>query len=86
MAKATTQKTGLSTPILAMLLMAIIAGLIVGASFEVITHWPLPVSVAPYFEDNLFGTGFVWGFVVGGLMGWIFGFITDEEHFTDVSY
>lgn len=86
MASVDKNSGGLSVPILGMLTMALAGGLIVGSSFYVITIWPMPISVAPYFEDNLFGTGFTWGFFVGGLMGWIIGYMTDETHFNDVSY
>jgi hypothetical protein len=80
------QTEGMSVPILGMLVMAIAGGLLVGSSFVAITAWPQPISVAPFFEDNLFGTGFAWGFIVGAFFGWLIGFLTDEKHFSDVSY
>jgi hypothetical protein len=86
MAKTVQKAEGMSIPILGMLVMAIAGGLLVGASFVVITAWPQPISIAPYFEDSLFLTGFTWGFVFGGAIGWTIGFMTDESHFSDVSY
>lgn len=79
-------QTGYSNAIVCMLVFALAGGLLVGGSFQVIVFWPLPIAVAPYFEDSLFPTGFAWGFVVGALIGWIVGWLTDERHFADVSY
>jgi hypothetical protein len=84
--KDTRAARGLSYPILAMIVSAIAGGLITGLAFQVIVWWPLPVSVAPYYEDSLFPTGFAWGAVVGALVGFVIGFITDEDHFDDVTY
>lgn len=84
--KIQTRDAGLSTEIIGMLWMGITGAFIVGASFYIIQHWPHPIAVAPYFEDNLFGTGFLWGLFVGGAVGWIVGFMTDERHFSDVTY
>lgn len=77
---------GMSYPILAMIVCALAGGVITGLSFQVITWWPLPISVAPYFEDSLFPTGFAWGAVIGALVGLVLGFITDEVHFEDAHY
>jgi formate/nitrite transporter FocA (FNT family) len=85
MAKEVTSSK-LSNPILSMLLMALAAGVITGLSFQFIIYWPLPVAVAPYFEDSLFPTGFAWGFVSGALFGFILGYLTDESHFIDFTY
>jgi hypothetical protein len=73
----------LSVPIVAMMVCAVASALIVGASFWIINYWPLPVSVAPYYEWNV---GVVWGFLVGGLFGYCIGWLTDERHFTDTEY
>jgi tetrahydromethanopterin S-methyltransferase subunit E len=77
---------GMSYPIFAMIVCSILGGLITGLAFQVIVWWPLPVSVAPYYEDSLFQTGFAWGAVTGALVGFVIGFITDETHFDDVKY
>lgn len=76
----------LSQPVFAMMVMGIASSLLVGASFATIVHWPLPVSIAPYFEDNLFGAGMAWGLVAGCIFGWILGYLTDEKHFEDHTY
>jgi hypothetical protein len=86
MAKKIERTEAMSAPILGMLVMAIAGGLLVGSSFVAITAWPHPISVAPYYEDSLFLTGFAWGMVVGAFFGWIVGFLTDENHFSDVTY
>lgn len=78
--------SGMSNPVFAMIVMAIVSGLLVGAAFQVIVWWPLPLGVAPYFEDSLFPTGFAWGFIVGGFFGWLIGYMTDESHFIDATY
>lgn len=77
---------GFSYPILAMIVMALAGGLVTGLAFQVIVWWPLPISIAPYYEDSLFPTGFAWGAVSGALVGFVTGFITDESHFDDVTY
>ena len=84
--KDTRAARGISYPILAMIVCAILGGLITGLAFQVIVWWPQPQSVAPYFEDSLFPTGFAWGAVVGAVLGFVIGFITDEDHFDDVTY
>jgi hypothetical protein len=81
-----TSASTVSVPILAMMIFAIAGALLVGASFQVIIFWPQPVAVAPYFEDSLFATGAVWGLVVCGSVGWLIGWLTDENHFTDTKY
>lgn len=84
--KKTDRATGFSYPIMAMLVMALAGGLVTGLAFQVIVWWPIPISVAPYFEDSLFLTGFSWGAVTGAIVGFVIGFITDEAHFDDVTY
>jgi hypothetical protein len=86
MPKTVQNTEAMSVPVLGMLVMALAGGLLVGGSFAVITAWPQPISVAPYFEDNLFMTGFSWGFIFGAAIGWVIGYMTDESHFTDVTY
>jgi hypothetical protein len=87
MAVRETRRPGAVTyPIMCMIVCALAGGLITGLSFWVITMWPLPVSIAPYYEDSLFQTGFAWGASIGAMMGFILGFITDEDHFDDVTY
>lgn len=80
MASDTTTKPGSSFPVAAMVVVAIIAAVVSGASFEVIKHWPLPVSVAPVFG---FKIGALWGLVVGAVSGLVLGFCTDDVHFAD---
>jgi len=70
---------GMSFPVAAMLVSAVASAVIVGFSFEVITVWPQPVSVEPYFNG---WTGAVWGAAVGAVMGFVLGFLTDEKHFS----
>jgi len=67
-------------PIATMLMFAILGALVVGASFAVIRHWPLPVSVTPYMG---FSGGFWWGLIVGAISGLVLGFLADENHFAD---
>lgn len=71
-----------SLPLAAMFYMAVFSALIVGGSFEVIKHWPQPISVVPYFG---FKGGLMWGAVVGALAGLVLGFLTDDQHFEDPS-
>ena len=78
MAARNATKSPASFPVAAMIVIAIIAALVSGASFYVIKYWPLPASVAPYFG---FQTGAVWGLVVGAISGLVLGFCTDETHF-----
>ena len=86
MAREVEHTSGMPLPILSMLLFAIGGGILVALSFQVIIYWPLPVAVAPYYEDSLMPTGFAWGFIVGAFVGWLIGWLTDERHFIDVSY
>lgn len=79
MAKKTETSHGLSKPVAAMIIMAILGALVSGGSFELIKHWPLPQSVEPYFGWEI---GWVWGLCAGGVFGFILGFITDDRHFT----
>jgi cell division protein FtsX len=76
----------LPQPIFAGLFFGVLGALLVGAQFKVITIYPWPVAIAPYFEDNLFGTGAMWGFVVCGFVGWLIGWLSDERHFSDTKY
>jgi hypothetical protein len=80
MASENLPKTGSSFPVAAMVVIALIAAVVSGASFEVIKHWPLPVSVAPVFG---FKMGALWGLVVGAVSGLVLGFCTDDAHFSD---
>ncbi len=73
-------KSGSSLPFMAMIYMAIFSALIVGASFEVIKYWPLPVSVVPYMD---FKGGAIRGAVTGAIFGLIIGFVTDDSHFQE---
>ncbi|MBK9143810.1 MAG: hypothetical protein IPM23_15005 [Candidatus Melainabacteria bacterium] len=80
MAKKEQQDSGLSFPVTAMMVLAVLGAVVSGASFEIIKHWPLPVSVDPYFG---FAGGAVWGAIVGAISGLALGFLTDERHFGD---
>lgn len=68
----------ISTPLLGALLTGIMSAIVVGFSFEVIKYWPLPASVTPALT---FQEGLWWGAIVGGLIGLILGFLTDDSHF-----
>lgn len=78
----TKKAAGSPFPVAAMILIALISAPVVGGSFEVIKHWPLPVSVVPYFG---FKTGAMWGLVVGAFCGWVLGFLTDDTHFEETN-
>jgi len=78
MASNNAVKSGSTFPVAAMIVIAILAAIVSGASFVVIKHWPLPVSVAPYFG---FKTGAIWGLVVGAISGLVLGFCTDDSNF-----
>lgn len=68
-------------PLATMMLMGVLGAMLVGASFEVIKSWPLPVSIAPYFGWRW---GAVWGLIAGCIHGLVLGFITDDSHFNKV--
>ena len=76
----TKKAAGSSFPIAAMIFLALVSGLVVGGSFEVIKHWSLPVSVAPVFG---FKGGFTWGLIAGAFSGLVLGFLTDDSHFEE---
>lgn len=80
MARDNNNENGLSLPTGAMIIVGVVSALVVGFSFEVIKVWPLPVSVEPYFG---FDVGWVWGAAVGGLFGFILGYLTDDRHFIE---
>ena len=67
-------------PFTGAILMALISAIVVGFSFVVIKHWPQPASVAPSL-DLLSGAW--WGIIVGGITGFILGFLTDDKHFSE---
>jgi hypothetical protein len=69
---------GPSMPLVGAIVMAAISALVVGFSFVVIKFWPQPASVSPAFG---FAGGAWWGIIVGGLAGFILGFLTDDKHF-----
>ncbi len=73
-----TASDSLSVPLIGAISMAAVSALVVGFSFVVIKYWPQPASVAPAFG---FDAGVWWGIIVGGLFGFILGFLTDEKHF-----
>ncbi len=75
------QEHGLSFPTTAMIVISIVSALIVGLSFEVIKVWPQPQSVEPYF--GFFDGGWMWGACIGGVSGFVLGFLTDDRHFMD---
>jgi|AGTN01.2.fsa_nt_gi hypothetical protein len=80
MAKNAGNGSGLALPTAAMIFCGIASALIVGGSFWIITVWPRPQAVEPYFG---FDQGWIWGAVFGALFGLIIGFLTDERHFAD---
>lgn len=80
------KSSGIPFPIQTMIVFGIASAIVVGLSFNVIIYWPLPIAVAPYFEDALFPTGAVWGLIVGGFVGWLIGHLSDESHFSDTKY
>jgi len=75
-------ENGLSMPLTGMLLMGVTSAVVVSACFIVVRHWPLPVSVAPYFGGRI---GLVWGLVAGAIIGLIIGYLVDEKHFAGKS-
>ncbi len=78
MAKKTGTPNPLEFPIYAMVTMAILGFIVVGASFEVIKVWPQPQSVEPVCD---WLSGGMWGLVGGGFFGFVLGFLTDDSHF-----
>lgn len=78
MAKNTTVTPSIHKATVAMVIFAVLGALVSGGSFEIIKIWPQPVSVAPYFGWQV---GSVWGLVVGGVVGFILGYLTDDQHF-----
>ena len=78
MEKQITQPNKISTPLLAALVVGLLSAVVVAFSFEVIKFWPLPASVTPALT---FEQGLWWGAIVGGLFGFILGFLTDDAHF-----
>lgn len=71
---------GLSMPLIGMLFVGITSAVVVALCFMVIRHWPLPLSVDPYFGGRI---GLVWGLVAGSVIGAIIGYLVDENHFTE---
>lgn len=69
-------------PTQTMVIMAVLGAILTGASMEAINYWPTPVSVVPYFG---FWGGAMWGLAVGGVVGLVIGFLTDETHFDEPS-
>lgn len=76
--KKVEKKDGPNLPLTASFWMAIMGAIVVGASFEVIKVYPLPVSVDPYFGG---WTGAAWGAVVGAICGLVLGYLTDDNYF-----
>jgi len=76
--KKVEKKEGPNLPLAASAIMALMGALIVGASFEVIKVYPLPVSVDPYFG---FWPAAAWGGVVGAVCGLVLGYLTDDDYF-----
>jgi uncharacterized membrane protein len=75
-------KSGSSFPVAAMIVIALVAAVVSGASFWIIKYWPLPASVAPYFG---FKIGAIWGLVVGAVSGLVLGFCTDDNNFDNAN-
>ncbi len=80
MAKHESNPSGLSTPVLGMIVVGSLGALVVGLSFVIINYWPRPASVAPALD---FSQGLAWGAVVGSITGFVLGFLVDEKHFTE---
>ncbi len=80
MANNTNQGHPFSLPIAAMMVIGVLSSIIVAASFELVKHWPLPISIAPYFGWK---PAAAWGLVVGAISGLVLGFLTDDKHFSD---
>ncbi len=73
------EKNNFNVPIMAMIMLSMVSGVIVAGSFIMIRHWPLPISVDPYFGGRI---GLIWGLVVGAVVGLIIGYLVDEKHFS----
>jgi hypothetical protein len=80
MSREQTQQIGMPMPIAGALLVGSASALIVGFSFVVIEYWPLPPSVVPMVDFN---GGLAWGAIVGGITGFVLGFLVDEKHFKE---
>jgi hypothetical protein len=80
MTKQASTSHGSDLPLAAALLVGLISAIVVGLSFYVIRYWPIPASVAPYMG---FTGGFWWGLIIGGISGWVLGFLVDDSHFKD---
>jgi len=74
---------GISNSTRGMIFLGLLGGVLSSLSFIVISHWPLPVSVAPYFGGRI---GLLWGVIVGAIAGWILGYVTDDKHFEESGY
>ncbi|HEY9871183.1 MAG TPA: hypothetical protein V6D08_18610 [Candidatus Obscuribacterales bacterium] len=77
------KSNGLSMPLVGMLILGGLGAIVSAASFEVIKHYPEPVSVVPYFGPDI---GFIWGAVVGVIVGGIIGYLVDDNHFEETKY
>lgn len=73
--------SGMSSPVIGMLVMGVAGAIIVALQCAVIPYWPQPASVAPYFGWE---TGLWWGLIVGALVGLYVGFIVDEKHYDNL--
>ena len=83
MSKKDTTPQEMSLPVIGMLILGSLGAITVAAQTAVITVWPLPVSIAPYFGPEV---GVWWGLIVGSLVGLFVGFISDERHYDDTVY
>ena len=68
-------------PTQTMIVMAILGGVLTGASFEIINVWPKPISVVPYCD---FYSGGLWGMAFGAIVGLVIGYLTDDALFEDL--
>ena len=83
MADKSNEKKELSMPVIGMLLFGPLGAIVSALSFVIMPHWPLPVSVSPYFGA---GEGAAWGLVVGTITGLVIGYLVDDSHFPDSTY
>lgn len=81
MANKENTSTGMSSPVIGMLVLGVASAIIVALQVAVVPYWPQPASVEPYFGWE---TGLWWGLIVGGLVGLYVGFIVDEKHYDDI--